>query len=487
MKKNDLLKVLGIAFVIYVLVSWIVPVTYHSSLYTQETSTTNPISLFGIVSIPLYTFTSFSIYGLLILVIGGFYGVLNATGAYSKLINNINNKWKNKEKKFLIITIVVLSLLSSLIGRLDVLFILIPFFVTILLKMNYKKFIAFAATVGSLLIGQIGNTLGTDIFSAIRIYLESSAFSYIIVIAVLWIIITVLYALLICKFAKTEDNKEIKKETKNSKKEKNELEEINIPLYKEVETKKSYIPLIVISIVMLVVLILGCYDWTNTFDIGIFADVHEQINTLEINDYPLLKNIFGGIGQLGSWTASTVIFILIVASFVISWIYSIKFNEIFDSFIKGAKEMVLPAIYAILACIIFATITSVTGTYDSSLKYNFLYTIINNFTSSEGFSLFGSIISTALTSFSYNEFQYSINEVASFFTDLSFGELTASAFIFQTIYGLVMLIAPTSVFLLVGLSYLELSYKSWINFIWKFVLLVFGIIVVVSFIILALF
>ena len=49
------------------------------------------------------------------------------------------------------------------------------------------------------------------------------------------------------------------------------------------------------------------------------------------------------------------------------------------------------------------------------------------------------------------------------------------AFTFQVMFGLVMLIAPTSIFLLAGLSYLEISYKEWVKYIYKYVLIVFGI------------
>ena len=56
------------------------------------------------------------------------------------------------------------------------------------------------------------------------------------------------------------------------------------------------------------------------------------------------------------------------------------------------------------------------------------------------------------------------------------------ALIFQAIYGLVMIIAPTSIFLLVGLSYFKVSYKEWFNYIWKYALLMLGVVIVIAFI-----
>ena len=41
---------------------------------------------------------------------------------------------------------------------------------------------------------------------------------------------------------------------------------------------------------------------------------------------------------------------------------------------------------------------------------------------------------------------------------------------FQSVYGLIRIVGPTSVFLIIGLSYLEVPYKSWLKYIWRFVL-----------------
>ena len=57
--------------------------------------------------------------------------------------------------------------------------------------------------------------------------------------------------------------------------------------------------------------------------------------------------------------------------------------------------------------------------------------------------------------------------------------------IFQSIYGLTMLVAPTSLILMVVLSYLGINYKEWLKNVWK-LLLEFFVILLIIFIILAL-
>ena len=57
MKKNGVLKALGITFVIYVVLSWIIPVGYYSN-GSFTTKTIEPIGIFDIVKYPIVTLTS---------------------------------------------------------------------------------------------------------------------------------------------------------------------------------------------------------------------------------------------------------------------------------------------------------------------------------------------------------------------------------------------------------------------------------------------
>ena len=51
--------------------------------------------------------------------------------------------------------------------------------------------------------------------------------------------------------------------------------------------------------------------------------------------------------------------------------------------------------------------------------------------------------------------------------------------IFTTIYGLVQFITPISVFLLFGLSYMNIPYKKWLKYVWKFLLCMFVCLLVI--------
>ena len=53
------------------------------------------------------------------------------------------------------------------------------------------------------------------------------------------------------------------------------------------------------------------------------------------------------------------------------------------------------------------------------------------------------------------------------------------ALVWQTMYGLTMLISPTSVVLLVTLSYLDISYSKWLKAVWKLFLELFALILII--------
>ena len=57
--------------------------------------------------------------------------------------------------------------------------------------------------------------------------------------------------------------------------------------------------------------------------------------------------------------------------------------------------------------------------------------------------------------------------------------LSIYAVMFQSIYGLIQLVGPTSLLLLVGLTYLEVPYKTWLKYIWRFLLEIIIVILVV--------
>ena len=477
MKKYDLLKVLGITFLIVFFMSWVIPAGSFTSGTFSSADAAVPIGLYDLVRLPFISLATFIQYILLILVIGGFYGVLNRTGVYTKLVESIVKKYKSNSNKFMIITIIIFALLSSIIGANNVIFILIPFFITILLKLGFSKINALASTVGAMLVGQIGSTIGFGTWGYLKIVFGQSNTSFtmtslILIRIILLIIVTTLFIMLVNRKSLLKKEVIVKDKKSKDKTAEEKEEKIDIPLYKELRNEKGILPIIVIISIMFVLLFVGVYNLSYTFGISFLEDFHESLMTTKIGNYEIFSNLIGSGAALGSWGNYDIIAILIITSLVITWIYSIKLSEAVDGFIKGMKEMFAPAMYVGLSCVIFTAILNMNGT-------DFVNTIVNQFLGKD-FSIAGTTITTLSSSFFYNDFYTLIATISSPFSVFDENVIQIIALMFQTMYGLVMLIAPTSIFLLAGLSYLQVPYKEWVKYIYKYVLIIFGVVIIIS-------
>ena len=475
MKKYNLLKVIGITFLIVFLISWVIPAGGYSSGVFTSTDATAPLGIYDLFRLPFISIATFIQYVLLFLAIGGFYGVLNKTGVYTKIVEGIVKKYKNDNKKFLIITIIIFALLSSVIGTFNVILILVPFFITILMKLGYSKINALAATIGAILVGQIGTTIGFGTWGYLKIVFSQSEASLtmtslILIRIILLIIVTALFVIMVNKKSQFKDNSF---DSKNKKfKDKVEEEKIDIPLYKDLRNDRGSLPLIIIVTIMMILLFFGVYNLSYTFGITFLEDFHESLMSAKIGSYQIFSNLLGGTSALGIWGNYDIITILVISSLVIAWIYSIKLGEAVDGFAKGMKEMIAPATYAALACLVFTAILNMEGA-------DFVNTIVNQFVG-ENFSVAGTSISALVSSFFYNDFYSLVSTMSSPFINYDANVIPIVCLIFQTMYGLVMLIAPTSIFLLAGLSYLQVPYKEWVKYIYKYVLVIFGVVIVIS-------
>ena len=132
MKKHSLTKILGILLVLLLIVSYILP-------GRQEM-----VNRIGIADLLLNYFSivlqNFSYIVLFALAVGGFYGVLNKTSSYKKLLDGIVTKVKPLGKKFIYLVIILFAIIASMTGMTIPLFIFVPFIVSIILLLGYDKF-----------------------------------------------------------------------------------------------------------------------------------------------------------------------------------------------------------------------------------------------------------------------------------------------------------------------------------------------------------
>ena len=466
--KYSLLKVLFITFILFTVLAWIIPAgSFSGSTYTESADGTLPVGIFGLFTSPLYSFGIFAQYFLVFLSIGGFYGVLNKTGVYSRLVDNISKKFENHKGIYLALTTVLFALLSAIVGNQIVLFTLIPFAVSILMKLGFNKVTSLAATVGAILIGVAGSIFGNDV--VFISFFGSKVFTGLLMKTIFFGIITLLYVL----FLLYQSGLLLKKHKKNNTENSDRKEDEVIPLYEKIETKKSSLPLLVIFIIMILLLLIGCMNWDYTFGVNYFIELDSKLGEIG-----WLSSLFGALPIIGYFGNYDVAAIILLFTFLIKWIYSIKFDEFIDSFVAGVKQMIMPAVYAILASVIFGFM--VNNSYNIS-------TTITNFILGMNEKLYVLTITLVgfVGGFFFNDLPYLVNSMHGALSAYSSHDVSVMGILLQSGYALAMLCLPVSVALIAGLNYLNVSYKQWLKYIYKFLLLLFVVIVIFGLIALA--
>lgn len=465
MKKKEIFTGLGIIMAVYVLLSWLVPAGYYNN-GTFTSGTLAPIGLIDLIKYPIITLTSsvFVLTAISIIFIGGLYGVMKKTGLYSKLVDSVCSKFKGDEELFLIIITFVVSLLSSLTALTLPLFALVPFITGVLLVMGYDKLTALLSSVGAILVGNMATTYGFNIAGYIKYFYGTDINSNILFKVILFALLTgglILFLLVINK------DKKLKKPVK---------EEINEIVYYEDKknNKTKVVPSIIIILLAFILILVGMYNWYYSFGIEVFDNFDKAIASVKYNNISILSKIIGDINPIGYWTNYEFCLMLIILSYIIGKIGKLNFNDIVESFIDGSKKMFKPAIMTILASIVFLFMSSNNSSFYATIC-NYLFTTFDKF----------KLISVGIVSFIggilYNDFPYMLNVISTPIAGM-FTDTTAALFIQYSVYGLVQLVAPTSIILVAGLTYLDIPYKEYLKNIFKPLLIALIVIILLAFI-----
>ena len=447
MKKNNLLKAIFIAFIFVVVLTWIIP----NGTFTETEFTNNgtmPVGIINLFRLPIMTMQTFVQYTLVFLCIGALYGVLNKTGVYDNVVKSIAKKWKGKEKTLLIIISIAFALIGSLTGLSMVAFIVIPFVAAILLSAGYDKMSSMLATVGSLLVGEAASLFGFNSVGYIINIFNITMTHEIITRIILFVLLTGLYLFFVVKKSKIG--------TENADR--------SIPLFSsDQENGRSSMPFIITSIVFIIIVFIGSYNWYYGWNISLFNNLDSKISSIQIHGYPILANILNGISALGYWGNYEIAVAIIIFTFLIGWLYNVKLSDILDGIKKGVKEILPVAFYATICNIIFSIMLANTGTiYNTLLNYFAGIKDSFNIPVLSLISLTGSVF--------YNDFYYLLYSAANVISSYEAVYHSVTGVLMSGIFGIMMMFLPTSIVLVAGLKYFNISYTEWLKNIWKYLL-----------------
>ena len=471
-EKTALFK--NIIFILFqiVIITWFVPASYFSGGELAELEM-NRIGIFDFFQLLFGSFQfQYFIQILFLLVsVGALYGVLGTTGKYRAWIEKVANKFKRKEKIFLILVASLLAILTSAFDYGLMLLIFIPAIISIILTMGYDKITAVLSTFGAMLIGTIGATFNENIIGTINSQIPSATNTTGIIFKIALLVLslaTLIVYLVRVKLTKTKKDDEIE----------------DLFIGEKSSNKYPVWPVYVMFIVIFVILVLACTPWTS-FNINLFTNVHKAVTEFTLADIsflakwfegaklttePFFGSILGTITEFGSWYYAEMSVVCLIAAIVMGKVYRKKLSEVFANMAEGALKMIKPALLIMLAY----TVVYFTGnTY-------FFPTIADKILSlTKGFNVFTTTVATALGSLLHVDMVYVSNYILPQTVGMFAGSETIVALITQSIYGVTMFVAPTSALIILGLSYLNISYKEWIKKTWLLTLLLLAVSLVV--------
>ena len=493
MKKHNTFKVVLITLLVLMLLTWILPAAYYSGSYVDQGRV--QMGLFDLFNYPITAISYFGYIAAFVLVVGGFYGVLNKIGAYRTMLDKLVSKFKGKEVVVLSIIMVLIALLTSLCSLQLGLIIFFPMLVSIILLMGFDKIVAALAIVGSTMVGMLGTTYGytnTGIISSIlgNNFTDDMLTKGILLFLgmVLLIFNTIWY---IKKSKTTEKKANVKKVTakeekkttkstkttkaKSSKDTKAAVKEEKVIVVTEEAEEDSYVPAVVsgkkhvvwplalVLSIIFIILVLAFISWSGAFGITAMDEATVAVTGFEVFGFNLFGKLLGTVNAFGSWSIADMVTVLITFMFILSLIYKVKFDEVIDGFVKGAKRALGPTVIVVL----LYTILVITTYHPFQLV---IYKAILGIT--DGFNVFTTFIVGILSAFfnvdSAYAFQSSLPYLASIVTNAD--NYSIVAVVYQVAYGLTMLVAPTSLVLMGMLSYLKVPYSKWLKTIWKLAL-----------------
>ena len=476
MKKHNTVKIVLVTMLVFMLLSWILPAAYFQESYMEQGRV--QMGLFDLFSYPTTAISYFGYIAIFVLVVGGFYGILNKIPAYRTLLDKISKAFKKKGKLVVSIMMVLLAVITSICGLQLGLIMFFPFLIAIILLMGYDKLVAALTVVGSTMIGIAGTTFAyantSVVISTLSIKITANMLVKVIILVVglgLLIFNTIRH------INKIEASSKSKKKTTNGKTETKDSQNSLAAKLEDfvpaaTKSKASVWPLVIVLAVLFVIMIMAFISWSSAFSLSIFDKATTAVTDFKIFGFPLFGKLLGNVNPFGNWTLVDLIATMVIFAGILMIIYKIKFNDGLQAFITGAKRALEPAVLVVL---IYTCLVIVTYHPYQLVIYKTLFGL------TKGFNLLTSIPVAILASVFNADPLYAFQSVLPYLSSIVTKKAVYStiAVVYQAVYGITMLAAPTSVILMMTLSYLGISYKEWFKNIWKLLLELFVAMIII--------
>lgn len=471
-KKSDKIIIVIIAILFIAVLSWFVSGGYYNSGVFTDYGKLRA-GIYDVLYAVYYTFTNQAVMinVAYLLTIGGCYGVLTQTKAYRKLVDKTANLIKGKEGIAMLAITLLMGIYTSISSQILVLFCVIPFIISIFLRNGCKKLTAISAAFGGLFIGLIGQTVGTFGMESINSLLDTLP-APVSLLLPLRIVIFIAAYILFNLFALLYMNK-YKKSVDGGKYDifcPEELDETKVTKRRQVKIW----PYIVMFILTIIITMLAYIDWKESFNITFFSEIQSKFeNFAAVDGVPIFSALLGqtisGFGENTELVFAIFVFLVMTIIFAITNKTSIdKFIRDFGLGLKKISKVAFIYGFTYVIVIMFG-------------RYYWPITFINALFGEGTFNIFALTFISIIAFTLCVDFSTFGNAYGSYLIVTYMDDLASATLIWHLGAAIAAIFVPTSFLLLMALTYADVPYIKWLQYIWKFV----ASFIIVVFIILA--
>lgn len=460
-KKSDKIIIVCIAILFIAVLSWFVSGGYYSSgVFTDQGKLR--AGIFDIIYAIFFTFTNEAVMINVsyLLAIGGCYGILTQTKAYRKIVDKTAELIKGKEAIAMLVTTLLMGIYTSISSQILILFCIIPFIMSVFLRNGCKKLTAISAAFGGLFIGNIGQTVGTFGMESINSILDNFPTPVpldlplrIVIFVAAYILFNLFAILYMNKFKKSADGGKYDLFCPE------ELDESKLTKRKKVKVW----PYIVLFVITVIITCLAYIDWKESFNITFFSELQNQFkNFASIDGVPIFSTILGATLQGFGENTELVyaVFVFLVMTIIFALTSKMSLDNLIRNFGLGLKKMSKVAFIYGFAFVIVIMIG----------RYYWPITFINALFGEGTFNIFA-LTFIAMIAFTFCVDYSTFGNAFGLYLAITYMDDIASAtLIWHLGAAIAAVFVPTSFLLLTALTYADIPYVKWLQYIWKFVL-----------------
>lgn len=278
-----------------------------------------------------------------ILMVGGFLGVVNKTGALDQGIASVVKNNKGREKMLIAILIPIFALGGTTYGMGEETMAFYPLLIPVMIAVGFDTLVAVAIILIGSQIGCLASTINPFATGVAADAAGVSIADGMIWRVIQWVVLVALSIWFVHSYAskiEKDPSKSLIADKMAEHKEIFKLENADMDMTK----KQKHV--LWIFVITFLIMILSLIPWDSaSFNIMLFDNINKWLTGL-----PVLGTIFGKTAApLGTWYFPEITMLFIMMGILVAMVYKMSEEDFISSFIAGAADLLSVAIICAVA------------------------------------------------------------------------------------------------------------------------------------------